>query len=162
MIRRITLGDVEVYRRVRLQALAESPAAFGSTYAAEAAFASQTWIERTTLAADGDDRVIFLAFDGEECVGLAGACDDDLGADKQLISMWVAPTHRGTDVARDLVQAVLGWAAASGARTLGLWVTRGNDRAQRFYERMGFVVTGDAQPLPSDPCKDEIRMVHGQ
>ena len=59
----------------------------------------------------------------------------------------------------DLVGAVLDWAAAAGARTVGLWVTRGNDRALRFYERAGFTVTGDVQPLPSDPCKDEIRMV---
>jgi ribosomal protein S18 acetylase RimI-like enzyme len=38
-------------------------------------------------------------------------------------------------------------------------VTHGNDRAQRFYERTGFTVTGDVQPLPSDPCKNEIRMI---
>jgi GNAT superfamily N-acetyltransferase len=81
---------------------------------------------------------------------------------RSIAVLWVAPTHRGTDVARDLVRAVLGWAAATGARTVALWVTRGNDRAQRFYERMGFIVSGDVQPLPSDPCKDEIRMLYRQ
>ena len=39
-----------------------------------------------------------------------------------------------------------------------LWVTRGNDRAVRLYESAGFRATGDHQPLPSDPCRDELRM----
>jgi len=162
MIRRITAADAEVFRQVRLQALADSPDAFASTYAAEAAFPDATWIERAATAAEGDERTMFLAFDGGRCVGLAGGMSDENGADKQLISMWVAPSHRGTGAATELVDAVLAWATESGAGEVALWVTRGNGRAQRLYERLGFVVTGDVQPLPSDPCKDELRMVHGQ
>lgn len=162
MIRRITSADVAVYRQIRLEALAESPSSFGSTYAAEVDLSEEDWVERTSRASEGDDRAMFLAFDGPLCIGLAGGVDDDLGADRQLVSMWVAPSYRGTGVASDLVLAVLAWAADSGASRVGLWVTRGNARAQRLYERLGFVVTGDVQPLPSDPCKDEIRMVHGQ
>jgi hypothetical protein len=93
VIRRVTIDDIDVLRQTRLAALAESPASFGSTYAAEAALPHETWHERVTLAASGDDRVMFLALDGEVCIGLAGAMDDDCGADKQLISMWVAPSH---------------------------------------------------------------------
>ena len=159
MIRRITKGDVDVYREVSLRALVDSPSAFGSTYAAEAAMPEANWIERVTSAVAGFGRTMVLAFDGEECVGLAGAFDDDYGADVQLVSMWVAPSHRGTGVATELVEAVLAWATDEGARNVALWVTHGNDRAQRFYERMGFAVTGDVQPLPSDPCKDELRMM---
>jgi ribosomal protein S18 acetylase RimI-like enzyme len=76
--------------------------------------------------------------------------------------MWVAPAYRGTGVAAELVDAVLAWAESSGAATVALWVTRGNDRAMRLYKRLGFEVTGEVQPLPSDPCKDEIRMLHTQ
>lgn len=159
MIRRITTGDVDVYRGVRLRALRDSPSAFGSTYAAEALRPRSEWLMRASAAATGDARVTFLAFDGDECVGLAGGYDDDLGADKQLISMWVAPSHRGKGIATELIDAVLAWAGGAGARTVGLWVTRGNDRALRFYEKAGFRVTGDVQPLPSDPCKEEIRMI---
>ncbi|HVT64852.1 MAG TPA: GNAT family N-acetyltransferase [Mycobacteriales bacterium] len=162
MIRRITPDDIEVYRQVRLQALADSPASFGSTYAAELAFSDETWRERVVGASAGADHAMFLAFDGKECIGLVGGFTDDLGADRQLISMWVAPPYRGSGVAAELVDAVLAWAIEGGAKTVGLWVTRGNDRAQRLYERMGFVVTGDVQPLPWDPCRDELRMVYGQ
>ena len=159
MIRRITVADVDVFRETRLRALADSPSSFGSTYAAEAAFPLEKWVERVDAAAAGDERVVFLAFDGDECIGLAGAADDEYGADRQLISMWVAPAHRGGSTATELVEAVLTWAAATGSRNVALWVTKDNDRARRFYERMGFTITGDVQPLPSDPCKDEIRMI---
>ncbi|MGN6474721.1 MAG: GNAT family N-acetyltransferase [Mycobacteriales bacterium] len=159
MIRRITSNDLEAFRETRLRALADSPASFGSTYAEEAERSEEAWRDRVERASTGNDRAMFLAFDGAECVGLAGGIEDDYDADRQLVSMWVAPAHRGTDIATELVEAVLGWAAEGGARTIALWVTRGNVRAQRFYERMGFRITGEVQPLPSDPCKDEIRMV---
>jgi GNAT superfamily N-acetyltransferase len=159
VIRRITLRDVDVFRETRLRALADSPSSFGSTYAAEVNRSEQEWIDRVTSAAEGDERVTFLAFDKTACIGIAGGSDDEYGADRQLTSMWVAPSYRGSGVAAELVEAVLGWAADCGARTIALWVTKGNVRAQRFYERMGFTLTGDTQPLPSDPCKDELRMV---
>jgi GNAT superfamily N-acetyltransferase len=159
MIRSITNDDLDVYREIRLRALADSPSAFGSTHDDELAMPLEGWIERVTSAAAGDERTMVLAFDGDECIGLAATYDDDYGADVQLVSMWVAPTHRGTGVAAELVEAVLAWARAAGARNVALWVTTGNDRARRFYERLGFTITGDVQPLPSDPCKDEHRMI---
>ena len=72
--------------------------------------------------------------------------------------MWVAPSHRGTGMANRLVDTVIAWAKEAGARRIGLWVTRDNDRARRLYERAGFSATGDVQPLPSDSGKEEIRM----
>lgn len=159
VVRRITLADLDLYRELRLRALKDAPSAFGSTYDDEALRPISEWTERVVRAAGGSERALFLAFVAAECVGLAGCVEDDLGADRQLVSMWVAPAHRGTGVAGDLVDAVLGWAAEMEARSIGLWVTKDNSRARRFYERCGFAVTGDVQPLPSDPCKDEIRMI---
>lgn len=158
-IRRVTPDDLEAYREVRLRALQDSPSAFGSTYSAELARPQREWAERVQQASAGGSRTTFLAFDGRECVGLVGCVEDDLGADYQLVSMWVAPASRGTTVAADLLDAALAWAKEEGARQVGLWVTRGNDRAIRFYERAGFSVTGDVQPLPSDPSKEELRML---
>lgn len=161
MIRRVTVDDLDTYRDIRLRALQDSPSAFASTYQAERDRPHREWAERVSGAASGDDRVIYLAFDDDDarCVGLAGCVEDRLGADRQLVSMWVEPSHRGTGVAAALVDAALAWAREVGARRIGLWVVRGNDRARRFYERAGFSVTGDVQPLPSDPCKEEVRMV---
>ena len=168
VIRRITSQDVATYRKIRLRALQDAPTAFASTYAESLELPDEHWQQRAAVAASGGDATVFLAFltDGEdECVGLAGGFrneEDGRHADVDLISMWVAPSHRGTGVAEQLVDAVLDWARDEAqAQVVGLWVTRGNAAAQRLYERLGFVETGDVQPLPSDPCKDEVRMVFG-
>lgn len=61
-------------------------------------------------------------------------------------------------IAHELVTAVVGWAHQTGMTAVELRVTRGNDAAVRLYETVGFRLTGNHQPLPSDPCKDELRM----
>ena len=165
VVRRITGEDGAVLRELRLRALRDAPSAFGSTYAVEVVRTPDEWAARAARGSSGGDNATFLADVDGECVGLAGGFRNDHDghhADIDLVSMWVAPAHRGTGVADALVDAVLDWACHEGeAQKVGLWVTRGNERAQRFYERLGFVETGDVQPLPSDPCRDEVRMVFG-
>ena len=39
-----------------------------------------------------------------------------------------------------------------------LWVTETNTRARTLYERCGFALTGEQQPLPSDPILGEVAM----
>jgi GNAT superfamily N-acetyltransferase len=165
VVRRVTPTDGAPLRDVRLRALQDAPSAFGSTYAAEVTRSDAEWADRAASGAAGVDRFTALALVGDECVGLAGGFrnqEDGHHADIDLVSMWVEAAYRGSGVAEQLVDAVLDWARDEAqAQVVGLWVTRGNDRAQRFYEREGFVETGDVQPLPSDPCKDEVRMVFG-
>ena len=67
-------------------------------------------------------------------------------------------TQRRAGIAAELVKAILSWARETDATTVDLWVTRGNDAAARLYEAAGFWATGEHQPLPSDSCKDELRM----
>ena len=76
----------------------------------------------------------------------------------ELISMWVAPSARRSGAGAELVRHVIEWASESGYRRVELWVTRGNEAAERLYRGLGFTETGDVKPLPSDPCKDERRM----
>jgi RimJ/RimL family protein N-acetyltransferase len=165
VIRRVSADDGALLRDVRLRALQDAPEAFASTYAAEVTRPEDEWASRAASGATGPDRFTGLALAGDRCVGLIGGFrndDDGHHADIDVVSMWVAPSYRGSGIADELVEAVLEWARDEArAQVVGLWVTRGNDRAQRFYERLGFVETGDVQPLPSDPCKDEVRMVFG-
>ena len=158
-VRRIAADEWPSFKSVRLAALAESPAAFGSTLEREVAFGDDVWQERARVAAAADERSLFLAWSDGEPVGIVGGMRDDRGH-VELVAMWVSPSVRGQSVGQRLVSAVLEFARAVGASRVELWVVRGNDPAQRLYETMGFTVTGDHQPLPHDPCKDEIRMVH--
>jgi GNAT superfamily N-acetyltransferase len=148
-----------VLKAVRLAALADSPSAFGSSFAAEADQPEDFWAERANVGATGDTSVTFFADIAGSVVGLVGAYRPQAEERSvELVSMWVSPAQRRAGIAADLVDAVVSWARETGATTVELWVTRGNDAAVRLYETAGFRSTGDHQPLPSDPCKDELRM----
>lgn len=160
VVRRIDVGEGELLKHVRLAALRDSPSAFGSTYDAEVHRSDAEWARRARLGASGTDRVTFFAIDGARVVGLAGGYrDDEVRTEVELVSMWTSPVARRGGVGRGLVKSVLEWAGATGAGLVGLWVTRGNEPAQLLYKSTGFEATGEYQPLPSDPCKDELRMV---
>ncbi len=165
-VRRITPDDARVLRAVRLAALADTPHAFGSTLERELAFDDADWSGRAVAGSVGDERCTFLAWHADgRVVGVVGGYRVDAMAGTpasravDLVSMWTDPSVRRAGIGRRLIDAVVEWARTARAERVELWVTNGNDPAQHLYESMGFVVTGDHQPLPSDPCKDEIRMV---
>lgn len=159
-VRRIRADEAGALKAVRLAALLDTPSAFGSTHEREVAFTDDDWAARASASAQGNDRTTFVAELDGRIVGLVGGyADPATPGTVELVSMWTAPAARRSGSGRLLVQAVLEWATAvAGATEVGLWVTRGNEPAQRLYEATGFTETGDFQPLPSDPCKDELRM----
>ncbi len=125
-VRRVEPDDWLVLRTVRLAALADAPAAFGSSYAREVAFDESQWRRRIAGSAS------FVAFAANEPVGIVtGIADEAAPADERhVVSMWVRADARGTGVAATLIQAVREWARAQGAASLSLWVADGNDRAR--------------------------------
>ena len=157
---RIREDEADLLRSVRLAALADAPEAFASTHEREAGLDSTEWARRALASSSGRAAASFFARDAAgEVVGLVGVFENRVDpTTAELVSMWVAPAGRGRGVGRALVDRAIGWAREAGYARLELWVARGNDAAERLYLRSGFVVTGDVQPLPSDPCKDEIRM----
>jgi GNAT superfamily N-acetyltransferase len=136
-VRRAIPGDEPALRALRLQALSDTPDAFGSTYERECARTAadwQRWISTgATFIADGPDGAGGLA---------AGLHDEHDRSVVHLMSMWVHPALRGSGAADALVAAVLAWAAEEGAREVRLHVVAGNDRAERSYERNGFRRSG--------------------
>lgn len=158
-VRRIRPDDGPLLRSARLAALADSPSAFGSTLDREEAFTVEQWRERATRGSTGCDAATWLALDSGAVVGIIGGYRPEPSVPAvDLVSMWVDPAARRTGAGRLLVDTVIGWAHDGGVESMSLWVTRGNDPAYRLYVSAGFAETGDVQPLPSDPCKDEIRM----
>jgi GNAT superfamily N-acetyltransferase len=162
-VRRLVPDEWRELRRIRLAALSESPSAFGSTYAQDAALTESDW--RGRLEPDSSRGAVFgahLPGATGTLVGLSGGYVDDppaAGGTVELVSMWVSPDVRGLRVGQALVAAVLAWARAQGAERVHLWVTEGNLSAERLYQRCGFLGTGETAPLPSDPRRTEIGMV---
>jgi RimJ/RimL family protein N-acetyltransferase len=148
-IRRLAEGDWELLREVRLASLAESPAAFGSTYARELEFDEAEWRQRAA------NNGWFVASDDNRVTGIvAGYHDDSSPADQRhLVAMWVAPEARGSGIAAELVEAVMIWAGEDGASEVTPGVADGNERARALYLNCGFVATGERFPLHSDPAR---------
>lgn len=157
-VRRVRADEGVVLKAVRLAALLESPSAFGSTHRAEAAEPDEHWASRAELGASGARRATFFAVAADTVIGIVAGYRPDAAGAVELVSMWVAPPHRRAGIGRQLVDAVIGWARETDAPSVNLWVTSGNDRAVSLYESTGFRATGEHQPLPSDPSKDELRM----
>lgn len=140
-------------RSVRLRALTDAPGAFASTHAREAAFDEAIWRERLVGSA------WFLARRDRRPVGIAvGIAEPDVPDARMLVAMWVAPERRGDGTAVALVDAVVGWAREDGARLLTLWVVDDNERARRFYARLGFRPDGSRQPMPNRSSIEESRL----
>ena len=85
---------------MRLAALLDTPLAFGSTYAAEAAFTEERWLARVHSGS-----TTWLALRGDLPVGSATSIRfPEQGEDETcLVGMWVAGHARGEGVADALV-----------------------------------------------------------
>jgi RimJ/RimL family protein N-acetyltransferase len=155
LIRRLGAEQWATLREVRLRALADSPEAFGSTYAREADFDEAKWRERLAtgawfVAGDPD-----TDSDTDAVVGVAaGFPAPEEPPRRHLLAMWVAPHARGSATATDLVGAVLEWARADGALEVTLGVFLGNERALALYAKCGFVRTGQRITLEGEPPRE--------
>lgn len=146
-IRPLVTADFAAYRRVRLRGLAEHPEAFSSSYEEEATPEGDTRLARRLAPSPQAPHDGMLgAFAGEELVGTIGMTVDmraKLRHQGLVVGMYVIPERTRAGVGRALVDALLARARAiPGLASLRLTVTRGNDAAQRLYERAGFAVVG--------------------
>ncbi len=167
-IRRFEPDDWLEFRQLRLEALQEAPTAFGSTYEWTLTRTEADW--RGRLAGSAMFGACLPEY-GTTAVGIAGgfveepaqgisAVDQSVhGAVVELVSMWVRPGTRGRKIGYTLVETVVAWATEGRARQVHLWVTDGNESAIRLYERCGFSLTGEQEPLPSNPSLTELGMV---
>ena len=152
-IRRFAEHEWQVYRDLRLRALADSPDSFGSTYDREAAWADSVWQDRLRAGAAAAGQMPVVALIDDTPVGLAwGRRDDHERTVADLFQVWVAPRARGQGVGAQLMDAVIAWARGLGVRALRLAVTPSHPAALRLYRRAGFVSAGEPEPLrPGSP-----------
>jgi GNAT superfamily N-acetyltransferase len=151
VIRRLHPEDWQEFREIRLRALAQAPEAFSSTLAEAVQLDEAEWRRRL------DARAQFIAIAEREAVGTAGGID--VGARAELISMWVEPAVRRSEVGSQLVSSVVEWARNRGHSVLWLWVAEGNLAAEGLYAKQGFTRTGKSQPVDARrPTRGEFEM----
>jgi ribosomal protein S18 acetylase RimI-like enzyme len=89
---------------------------------------------------DDPDRVVLAAREHGRIVGYAMLVRSDDGV--ELSKMYVLPDSHGAGVSAGLMAAALTGARALGAGSVWLGVNQNNQRAQRFYAKHGFAVSG--------------------
>jgi GNAT superfamily N-acetyltransferase len=137
-VRRTGGADWASLRTIRLEALADTPEAFGTTHAEASRYRDRRW---RTMA---EESPYFLAEVDGRVVGMVrGGQNEHYPGTFWLYGMYVTPSQRGGGVARALVDAVVAWALAEGATELYLHVGVGVARARAFYEKVGFAPTGE-------------------
>ena len=140
-IRRLTqgdAGDVALYRDIRLEALSDTPEAFGSTFEAENAQPATWFADRL------GNTTVLGAFRGPELTGIAGFAvqQGQKRAHKGLLwGMYVRPGARASGVGQRLIEAILD-VARRHVELIQLTVVQDNLRARRLYARLGFVDYG--------------------
>ncbi len=153
-VRAVRAGDASRLRALRLRALSESPEAFAVAAEQEAELPGSHWAELAHQSAVADHLVIYVAVRGEDWLGMgAGRWFDRERGIAQLWGMWVDPAARRLGLGERLVTQVRGWAAARGARFLRLGVATRPGDPTPFYERLGFVRTGETRMMRTDPTR---------
>lgn len=153
-MRSVRAGDETRLRALRLRALTDSPAAFAAVADQEAQLPASHWAELARQSEAADHLAIYVAIDGDAWLGMgAGRWHDREHGVAQLWGMWVDPAARGLGLGERLVAGVRGWSAAQGARFLRLGVATRPGDATPFYERLGFVRTGETRTMRADPTR---------
>lgn len=106
---------------------------------------------RRVLAARRDGRI----------VGYAMLIRDDVSGDGEveLSKIYVLAEHHRSGAAAALMDAGLAWAAEHSARAVWLGVNQNNERAQAFYRKHGFAVTGTRTFQLGASLEDDFVMV---
>jgi len=144
LVRRLTPGDIELFRSVRLAALEDSPEAFGETLdSAERA----DWVARTASGSAFTDRGAFVALASGAAVGMVFVRCEASPAPAFLGGMWVHPQFRRQGVGRMLVLRAFDFLRSIGQVQVSLWVTRSHAEVLTFYRSLGFLDTGRTDHL---------------
>lgn len=147
-VQRIEPTEWALYRDTRLRALQDSPDAFGSSLALEAARPDQFWMDRIAAATSSANDLPLFGTSGDQVGGLlwCKAFPEEPGV-AHLFQMWVAPEFRRLGLGAKLLQAAIDWARSAHIRQLRLGVAAGDNPAVRLYLRHGFVQVGGLEPL---------------
>ncbi|HWU62088.1 MAG TPA: GNAT family N-acetyltransferase [Ensifer sp.] len=137
-IKRATAANLAAFKEIRLESLRTEGENFGSAYEDWVDLPDEEWLRRL-------DAPVFLAFRGEEPVGMIGLLQErgiKLRHRALVIMVYLRKEVRGSGLAKRLLDTVVEQASRDGITQLELHVRAENAAAVRFYEREGFIEIG--------------------
>ncbi|VXC15828.1 GCN5 family acetyltransferase [Arthrobacter sp. 9V] len=146
--------------------IADTPMAYVESLEAARRQTETQWQVRAA-AMSGEGSITLVADAGEDGSKLCGLMrvvlkhpqNPEKPVQAVLISVYVAPEHRGLGLADELLNESCKAAAEElRAERIELGVHEENVRALAFYRRHGFEATGASRPYPQDTSKLELVM----
>ncbi len=151
--------DWREVRALRLEMLRDEPIAYAETLEHALDVDEAGWRLRAHRGETAGQTAL-VAIEGARWIGTMGGYVPDAATGPMLVGVFVAPDRRGDGhgVARALLDGVERWALGLGD-TLRLEVHETNARARRFYEKLGFTLTGRSRQYELAPGGLELEMI---
>lgn len=139
LVRSLSSGEWELYKKLRLLALKEEPQAFGRSFAEESAFTPAKWVERV----QNPFNLVAVA-DGK----LVGMCSAFLsGSSKETVAcvtgVFVLKQFRGLGVGSALLATELKKLQQQNVKRIELTVNSEQTGAVKLYKKFGFEIISE-------------------
>ncbi len=140
-VEQILPEDWQKYKALWLEALTNSPQAFGFSYEELANRTDEEWqVKIGKNLAEGSKSRMFVAKDGESFIGMMGFFEKRAGV-ANIFGVYVNPQYRGKKVGDKLMAAVLNSLKQElDFSEVELTVNKDQAAAVEFYKRQGFSV----------------------
>lgn len=134
--------DAEIYRRIRLEALQNSPESFATSYEEEKAQP----VDKYKTRFQSNESYTFGAFENGQLVGVITLVKESLLKLRHranIAAMYVSPKKRGLGIGKALLRETIKKASElEGIEQVYLAVVTTNEPAKKLYSALGFTVYG--------------------
>lgn len=137
IIKKLSKDDWQIYKAIRIDALAKFPLNFGSTLEEEIARQDDEWMNLLV------SNIIFGVFDANKLVGCCGFAifpNKKMQHKASIWGMYLKPEYAGTGLADKLLKTVINHARENHIKKIQLACADYNQRAISFYQKHGFKI----------------------